>query len=105
MSGWDTLDRKTRSPKKIKTTSLVDAVPGARDALNKHTARTASSELARAGGSRDALRADKDLRARNHESTGRPAEQRASDVARGIRAAVDKAYVWEGRGEPRDWAR
>ncbi|KAJ1628548.1 hypothetical protein T492DRAFT_908363 [Pavlovales sp. CCMP2436] len=77
MSAWNTLDRKDRSSKKIKTTSLVDA-------------------LARAGGSREALRADNDLRACNHESTGRPAEQRASDVARGIHAAVDKAYVWEG---------
>ncbi|KAJ1633007.1 hypothetical protein T492DRAFT_904620 [Pavlovales sp. CCMP2436] len=87
----------TRSSKKIKTTSLVDSVPGVRDALNKHTARTASSELARAGGSREALRADSsaddDLRRGNHESTGRPAEQRAVTVARGFRSMYDKAYM------------
>ncbi|KAJ1626492.1 hypothetical protein T492DRAFT_843133 [Pavlovales sp. CCMP2436] len=96
MSVWDTLDPETRSSKKIKTTSLVDSVPGALDALNKHNAHTASSELARAGGSREALRADSsadnDLRRGNHESTGRPAEQcRLKGNAR--RAAVTALSV------------
>ncbi|KAJ1626341.1 hypothetical protein T492DRAFT_1033041 [Pavlovales sp. CCMP2436] len=104
MSIWDTLDRKTRSPKKIKTTSLVDAVPSARDALLKETARTASSALARVSGSLEEQRANNALRVRNHRSTGRDEERVASDVARGLRAASDKAYM-DSKGNARRRAR
>ncbi|KAJ1628793.1 hypothetical protein T492DRAFT_1015741 [Pavlovales sp. CCMP2436] len=92
MTEWDMLDPKTRSMSKIKTTSLVDSVPGVRDFLNKQTDRHNSSELARAGGSHEALCAENVARERNHRSTGRPAERQAVEVARGIRAADDKAY-------------
>ncbi|KAJ1623490.1 hypothetical protein T492DRAFT_883514 [Pavlovales sp. CCMP2436] len=66
---WDITDPKTRSPKKIKTTSLVDSVPGARDALNKEVARIASNRLARAGGSCEKQRANHAAEVRNHRQT------------------------------------
>ncbi|KAJ1623355.1 hypothetical protein T492DRAFT_1055723 [Pavlovales sp. CCMP2436] len=90
----------------IKTTSLVDAVPGARDALNKETARCSSNALARASGSLEEQRADKALRVRNHRQTYPLAhkERVASDVARGFRSQRDKTYM-DSKGSARRRAR